>query len=86
MIDTSKFKSVLKMECCHCRKTYGHKDGGGQVGVSHGTCDECAAKGLATYMVSGKSIDKHLADIAAAKLASLQGHVQIVRQMDWQLS
>lgn len=37
--------SIMPMDCVYGCGTYSHKDGGGQTGISSGTCPKCIAAG-----------------------------------------
>ena len=43
---TARFKSILYVQCLHCKTIYDHKDGLGQIGITSGVCPSCRQKGL----------------------------------------
>jgi hypothetical protein len=47
------YRTVLEIECMHCRTIYGHKDGFGKIGKTHGICPPCKEKGL-EYVIHQK--------------------------------
>ena len=54
-----RFKTVLHLECMHCREVFGYIEGGGVWGTSSGTCPACQAKGLTSILgVSVSDLEK----------------------------
>jgi len=35
------FKSTIEVHCMYCKTIYDHIDGRGNIGVSHGCCNDC---------------------------------------------
>ena len=51
MIDNYGLENDFELEvvCAWCGKHLGWKDGKGEIGISHGICDECKEKILGEY-------------------------------------
>jgi hypothetical protein len=40
-----QFQTIMEIECMHCRKIYGFKDGLGVTGMTSGICSKCKVEG-----------------------------------------
>lgn len=50
------YRTVMEIECMHCRTVYGHKDGRGSVGKTSGICPPCKEKGHGYFTQKGATL------------------------------